>query len=129
MADSGISFSREYEMPVYYKNQQIGTRRVDFLVEENISVELKAIIKSFKALGITDYDGGLDPSSLGSNLDYALILNSGSMHLTIDHMIQSNSEINSEIPDKAKADIYGFNDILIKDEITNFILASQAFTG
>jgi len=44
MADSGISFSREYEMPVYYKNQQIGTRRVDFLVEESISVELKAII-------------------------------------------------------------------------------------
>ena len=44
MADTGISFSREYEMPVYYKNQQIGTRRVDFLVKENISVELKAII-------------------------------------------------------------------------------------
>ncbi|MDT8394598.1 MAG: GxxExxY protein [Bacteroidales bacterium] len=45
MADNGIAFSREYEMPVYYKNQQIGTRRVDFLVEGNISVELKAIIK------------------------------------------------------------------------------------
>lgn len=45
MADSGIAFSREYEMPVYYKNQQIGTRRVDFLVEEYISVELKALIK------------------------------------------------------------------------------------
>lgn len=44
MDDSGISFSREYEMPVYYKNHQIGTRRVDFLVEEFISVELKAII-------------------------------------------------------------------------------------
>jgi len=44
MADSGISFSREYEMPVYYKKQQIGTRRVDFLVEAYISVELKAII-------------------------------------------------------------------------------------
>lgn len=44
MADTGISFSREYEMPVYYKNQQIGTRRVDFLVEAYISVELKAII-------------------------------------------------------------------------------------
>ncbi len=43
MTDCGITFSREYEMPVYYKNQQIGTRRVDFLVEENISVELKAI--------------------------------------------------------------------------------------
>ena len=45
MADNGISFSREYEMPVYYKNQQIGTRRVDFLVESYISVELKASVK------------------------------------------------------------------------------------
>lgn len=43
MTDSGIHFSREYEMPIYYKNQQIGTRRVDFLVEEVISVELKAL--------------------------------------------------------------------------------------
>jgi GxxExxY protein len=33
MASQGISFSREYEMPEYYKNQQIGTRRVDFMVE------------------------------------------------------------------------------------------------
>jgi len=45
MADNKISFSREFEMPVFYKNQQIGTRRVDFLVEETISVELKAIIR------------------------------------------------------------------------------------
>lgn len=43
MSDEGIIFSREYEMPVYYKNQQIGTRRIDFLVEEAVSVELKAI--------------------------------------------------------------------------------------
>jgi len=45
MADQGIDFSREYEMPVYYKKQQIGTRRVDFLVEGMVSVELKAIIQ------------------------------------------------------------------------------------
>ena len=44
LTDQGIAFSREHEMPVYYKNQQVGTRRVDFLVEELISVELKAII-------------------------------------------------------------------------------------
>jgi GxxExxY protein len=44
MGDEGIEFSREHEMPVYYKNQHIGTRRVDFLVEEKISVELKAVI-------------------------------------------------------------------------------------
>ena len=41
----GIQFNREYEMPVYYREQQIGTRRVDFLVEGIVSVELKAITK------------------------------------------------------------------------------------
>jgi len=29
----GLSFSREHEMPIFYKEEQIGTRRVDFLVE------------------------------------------------------------------------------------------------
>jgi len=38
-----LSFSREFEMQVYYKEIQVGTRRVDFLVEEKISVELKAL--------------------------------------------------------------------------------------
>ena len=42
---SGISFSREFEMPIFYREQQIGTRRVDFLVEGSVSLELKAIIK------------------------------------------------------------------------------------
>jgi GxxExxY protein len=40
---SGIPFQREYEMPVFYRDEQIGTRRVDFLVNGHISVELKAI--------------------------------------------------------------------------------------
>ena len=43
MTDTELSFSREHEMPVYYKHRQIGTRRVDFLVEEVVSVEIKAI--------------------------------------------------------------------------------------
>ena len=42
---AGISFTREYEMPIYYREQIIGTRRVDFFVEEIVMVELKAIIK------------------------------------------------------------------------------------
>jgi GxxExxY protein len=40
-----ISFSREHEMPIFYREEQIGTRRVDFLVEGIISVELKAVIR------------------------------------------------------------------------------------
>lgn len=44
MAANNITFSREYEMPIFYKQQQIGTRRADFLVDGVISVELKALI-------------------------------------------------------------------------------------
>ena len=40
-----ISFYREFEMPIFYKEEHIGTRRVDFLVDTLISVELKAITK------------------------------------------------------------------------------------
>ena len=40
-----ISFKREFEMPIFYRDNQIGSRRVDFLVEEVISVELKAVSK------------------------------------------------------------------------------------
>lgn len=42
---SGIAFSREHDMPIYYREELIGTHRVDFLVEGIISVELKAITK------------------------------------------------------------------------------------
>ena len=45
MRMAGISFTREHEMPIFYREEPIGTRRVDFLVEGLISVELKAIIK------------------------------------------------------------------------------------
>lgn len=42
---AGIEFSREFEMPNFCRTELIGTRRVDFLVERVISVELKALTK------------------------------------------------------------------------------------
>ena len=45
MTDGGLGFEREKEMPIMYKGQQIGTRRVDFYVENKIMVELKALIQ------------------------------------------------------------------------------------
>ncbi len=39
----GIIAERECELPVYYKGIHIGSRRVDFLVESYVCVELKAI--------------------------------------------------------------------------------------
>ena len=41
----GLDFVREFEMPIYYEGIDVGTRRVDFLVEKQISVELKALTK------------------------------------------------------------------------------------
>ncbi len=43
MALQGVSFAREFEMAIMYKGDQIGTRRVDFFVEEQVMVEIKAI--------------------------------------------------------------------------------------
>ena len=40
---AGLEFKREMEMPVYYRDELIGKRSVDFFVEEKIMVELKAI--------------------------------------------------------------------------------------
>jgi GxxExxY protein len=45
LAIEGLRFIREMEMPIFYRNEQIGTRRVDFFVEGEIMVELKAIIE------------------------------------------------------------------------------------
>jgi GxxExxY protein len=45
MGKDGLNFVREYEMPVYYDGMPIGARRVDFLVEEGISVEIKATLQ------------------------------------------------------------------------------------
>jgi GxxExxY protein len=45
MQHQGLSFQREYEMQIYYKGSHIGTRRVDFYVEEKVMLELKAVIQ------------------------------------------------------------------------------------
>ncbi len=39
-----LNFIREYEMPIIYKGEQIGTRRVDFFIENEIMLEIKAVI-------------------------------------------------------------------------------------
>jgi GxxExxY protein len=44
MRQANLNFAREMEMPIFYKNIQIGTRRVDFFVENLIMVELKALV-------------------------------------------------------------------------------------
>lgn len=42
---AGLDFEREKEMQIFYREEEIGTRRVDFFVEGKVMVELKAIEK------------------------------------------------------------------------------------
>jgi GxxExxY protein len=41
---AGLSYAREMEMTIFYDGEDIGTRRVDFFVEDVVMVELKALI-------------------------------------------------------------------------------------
>ncbi|MCG8386711.1 MAG: GxxExxY protein [Cytophagales bacterium] len=45
MEKQGLGFIREQEQIIYYEGVDVGTRRVDFLIEDKILVELKAIIQ------------------------------------------------------------------------------------
>ncbi|MGZ8558182.1 MAG: GxxExxY protein [Chitinophagaceae bacterium] len=93
-----FEYSREFEMPIYYLDQHIGTRRVDFLVEKKISVELKAVIK-LEDVHIAQAINYLE----AYNLEIGLLINFGSKRLEfhrftnkkynpdiIHHPIQSN---------------------------------------
>lgn len=42
---NNITHQRELEMPLKYKGYHVGTRRVDFFVEEKVMVEIKALEK------------------------------------------------------------------------------------
>jgi GxxExxY protein len=41
----GLLFSRELEMLIFYDEIEVGRRRVDFLIDEKVMVELKAVSK------------------------------------------------------------------------------------
>ena len=73
---AGIRFQREFEMPIYYKENRIGTRRVDFLVEEIISVELKATTK----LDDNHFAQGINYLE-AYNLEIGLLINFGESSL------------------------------------------------
>jgi GxxExxY protein len=73
---NGIAFSREHEMPIFYKEKQIGLRRVDFLVEGNISVELKALTQ-LEAVHLAQAINYLE----AYNLEVGLLINFGARSL------------------------------------------------
>ncbi|HRG40341.1 MAG TPA: GxxExxY protein [Saprospiraceae bacterium] len=74
---AGLSFNREFEMQIFYRETPIGTRRVDFLVEGVISVELKATSK----LDDSNFAQGINYLE-AYNLEIGLLINFGEMSLS-----------------------------------------------
>ncbi|MCX6147413.1 MAG: GxxExxY protein [Candidatus Kapabacteria bacterium] len=86
-----LSFDREFEMPIFYKDEQIGTRRVDFLVDGVVLIELKAIIK-------------LDDIHLNQvlnylevyNLEIGMLINFGSKSLEYKRLINAKYKLKTK---------------------------------
>src|SRR5688572_13416561 len=76
LMDVGLPFEREFCMPIYYKGKQVGERRVDFLIQGKISVELKAIIE-LEAVHLAQARNYLE----AYNLEIGLLINFGSASL------------------------------------------------
>ena len=76
MEDQGISFSREHEMHIYFKGKQIGIRRADFLVEDVVCVELKAVIE-LQDVHLAQAINYLE----ASDLEVGLLINFGAISL------------------------------------------------
>lgn len=85
---ANISFEREFEMPVFFREEQIGTRRVDFLVEGIISVELKAI-GAFENTNFTQAINYLE----AYNLEIGLLINFGEPSLKFKRLTNKKFKV------------------------------------
>lgn len=88
-----LKAAREIEMPIFYKEVQVGIRRVDFLVNGIICVELKAI----SALDDIHLAQGLNYLE-AFNLEIGLLLNFGSKSLEVKRLL--NQKFNPGILNK-----------------------------
>jgi uncharacterized ubiquitin-like protein YukD len=127
--DSAANGSGSLIVPNYYREAitvgLAGATQIE-------KAELKNLILALKTVDVGDFSGAIPASTITSLGDAELdvILESGSMHVTIDNMIWGNSNINTLIPDYAEGLaltdlLYNMTDIIIKAEIKAFIKAAN----
>jgi GxxExxY protein len=90
LEEENIKFVRELEMPLYYKEKHIGTRRVDFLIEEKLLVELKAVtlVEDVHYAQIINY-------LTAYRLEIGLLINFGEKSLKFKRFIKSTKSLKS----------------------------------
>lgn len=80
---ANIDFGREIEQTIYYEDIEVGTRRADFIVENKLVVELKALInledvhlaQAKNYVVAYDFPKGLLINFGSNSLQYKLIFN------------------------------------------------------
>jgi GxxExxY protein len=81
MESRKMVFGREVEMPVYYQGMEVGMRRVDFVVDGKVSVELKALVK------LDDVHLAQGKNYLEAfNLEVGLLVNFGAKSLEVKRL-------------------------------------------
>ena len=80
-AHENVLFVREKEMPIYYREFKVGTRRVDFFVDNLIMVELKAVIQ-LEDVHLAQAINYLE----AYNIQTGLLINFGSQSLTFKRL-------------------------------------------
>ena len=79
-----VAFDDEVDLKIYYKGEQVGIRRVDFLVEKIIPVEIKA------ATELSDINIAQAKNYLESGgMEIGLLINFGASSLQFKRMINS----------------------------------------
>lgn len=86
LGNQGLSFAREQEMQIEYKGEYIGTRRVDFFVDEKIMVEIKAVIK-LEDVHLAQAINYLE----AYNMEIGLLINFGSKSLEFKRVMRKIS--------------------------------------
>lgn len=84
MTQQGLSFSREHEMEISYKGTKIGSRRVDFFVENKVMIEIKALIQ-LEDVHLAQAINYLE----AYGLEVGLLLNFGSRSLQFKRVMNS----------------------------------------
>jgi GxxExxY protein len=80
---AGINFEREVDQKIYYQNIEVGTRRADFVIENKLVVELKALVnledvhlaQAKNYVVAYNFDKGLLINFGAVSLQYKLIFN------------------------------------------------------
>ena len=90
---AGLGFARELEQNIFYDGIHVGTRRVDFIIENDVIVELKAII-NLEDVHLAQAKNYL----VAYDKPIGLLINFGSMSLQIKKEFNKKSNINPENP-------------------------------